>query len=179
MITHTITLELSPEGCAQAVKDLEAFKQRIATGAETLALNLAKRGEDVAKKQLATLQPAEPPFTIPDPGSVEFSVNAITEGSSKKYQLLASSEVGNLDVLFLEFGTGVHFNGPAHQSPHPQGKEFNYLIGEYGQGFGQNDFWYYDGGKSQGNEAVMFMQAAADMLEDMKIVMEEADKAFR
>lgn len=176
MVNHTITLVLSPEGCAQAVKELEAFKQKIEAGAETLALNLAKRGEDVAKKQLATLNPAEPPFTIPNPDSVEFSVNTINEGSSKKYQLLAS---GDLDLLFLEFGAGVHFNGPAHQSPHPQGDTFNYRIGEYGQGFGQNDFWYYDGGKSQGNEAVMFMQAAADMLEDMKIVLEEADKAFK
>ena len=47
------------------------------------------------------------------------------------------------DLLFIEFGAGVHYNGNAGDSPHPLGAEMGYTIGSYGKGQGKNDFWFY------------------------------------
>ena len=64
------------------------------------------------------------------------------------------------DVMFVEFGAGIHYNGPAGSSPHPKGLEFGYTIGSYGQGQGAQDHWWYkdDSGEqvvSFGTEATM------------------------
>ena len=69
------------------------------------------------------------------------------------------------DVMFVEFGAGVHYNTPAGQSPHPLGVELGYTIGSYGHGQGANDYWYYtdDDGymhQSYGTEATMPMWKA-------------------
>lgn len=64
------------------------------------------------------------------------------------------------DLLFIEFGAGVHYNGNSGGSPHPKGKEMGYTIGSYGKGQGKNDFWFYyaDSGEavmSHGTESTM------------------------
>lgn len=69
------------------------------------------------------------------------------------------------DLLFIEFGAGVHYNGAAGSSPHPKGEEMGYTIGSYGKGQGKNDFWFYyaDTGEavmSHGTQATMPMYKA-------------------
>ena len=64
------------------------------------------------------------------------------------------------DILFLEFGAGIHYNGPAGSSPHPKGTEFGYTIGSYGEGHGKQDSWVYQAPtgewvRSHGTEATM------------------------
>lgn len=64
------------------------------------------------------------------------------------------------DLLFMEFGSGVYYNGSAGGSPHPKGKEFGYTIGSYGKGQGKNESWFYyaDSGEiamSHGTKASM------------------------
>lgn len=41
------------------------------------------------------------------------------------------------ELLFIEFGAGIHYNGSAGSSPHPKGNEFGYTIGSYGKGLGK------------------------------------------
>ena len=68
------------------------------------------------------------------------------------------------DVMFVEFGAGIYYNGPAGGSPHPLGVELGYTIGSYGQGQGAQDHWFYekDGDTyfSKGTEATMPMWKA-------------------
>lgn len=72
----------------------------------------------------------------------------------------ATLVVEGKDLLFIEFGAGVHYNGNLGGSPHPKGKEMGYTIGSYGKGQGKNDFWFYyaDSGEavmSHGTQATM------------------------
>lgn len=73
------------------------------------------------------------------------------------------------DIVFIEFGAGIHYNTPAGTSPHDKGVQFGYTIGSYGQGRGRYDWWYYkdDSGalvRSQGTQATMpLLTAVKDM----------------
>lgn len=80
---------------------------------------------------------------------------AASEGDSSKdvSTYIAVAEQGNTstaylvvngqDIVFIEFGAGVHYNTPVGESPHPKGEEFGYTIGSYGQGHGAQDEWRY------------------------------------
>lgn len=72
----------------------------------------------------------------------------------------ATLYVEGRDMLFMEFGSGVYYNGSVGGSPHPKGKEFGYTIGSYGKGQGKNESWFYytDSGEiamSHGTKASM------------------------
>lgn len=67
------------------------------------------------------------------------------------------------DVMFVEFGAGVHYNGPG--SPHPMGAELGFTIGSYGHGQGTQDYWWYVDRNAEveisyGTEATMPMYKA-------------------
>lgn len=44
-------------------------------------------------------------------------------------------------ILFIEFGTGVHYGTPEHE----KAAEYDYERGGYGHHRGKHDFWYYQG----------------------------------
>lgn len=83
------------------------------------------------------------------------------------------------DVLFFEFGAGVHYNGHPGGSTNPSvvtqgegwelthkgGVELGYTIGSYGKHQGLNDSWFYRDNMGQlfrsfGTEATMPMYSA-------------------
>lgn len=82
------------------------------------------------------------------------------------------------DVIFIEFGAGVYFNGSVGSSPHPKGHEFGFTIGSYGKGKGSRETWaYYTDGKVQwthGTKATMPVFKACEIikLELPKIIKE-------
>nr|DAT11567.1 MAG TPA: hypothetical protein [Caudoviricetes sp.] len=82
------------------------------------------------------------------------------------------------DVIFVEFGAGVFFNGSVGSSPHPKGHEFGFTIGSYGKGKGGRETWaYYTDGKVQwthGTKATMPVFKACEIikLELPKIIKE-------
>ena len=84
-----------------------------------------------------------------------------------------------IDLLFIEFGAGIHYNGTAGSSPHPKGEEFGYTIGSYGQGKGKNDSWVYvsDSGewvRSYGTEATMPMyKASVEIIQNIRKIAKE------
>lgn len=48
------------------------------------------------------------------------------------------------ELLFIEFGTGITYNGTAGSSPHPDGVKLGYTIGDYGYKLGRlKDGWHY------------------------------------
>ena len=98
-------------------------------------------------------------------------------GSYSQAELICEGK----DLLMIEFGSGVHFNGAAGSSPHPKGEELGYTIGSYGKGQGKNDFWFYyaDSGEavmSHGTESTMPVYKAG--LEIKKQVLKIAKEVF-
>lgn len=47
------------------------------------------------------------------------------------------------ELLFVEFGAGIYFNGSAGSSPHPKGEELGFTIGSYGKGKGAKTAWAF------------------------------------
>jgi hypothetical protein len=69
------------------------------------------------------------------------------------------------EVLFIEFGAGVAYNGSVGSSPHPLGSQYGFLIGSYGMGNGSKQVWgyYADSGElvlTRGTKATMPMYSA-------------------
>lgn len=107
----------------------------------------------------ANIQPQEGDSEPPIPNNPHVMVG------DKDGVMTATLRLRGKDVMFVEFGAGVHFNGPAGQSPHPLGLELGYTIGSYGLGQGKYDTWVYktDDGVyhvSEGTEAMMPMWRA-------------------
>lgn len=48
-----------------------------------------------------------------------------------------------LEAIFIEFGAGVYFNGPAGTSNHPSAAKHAFYIGSYGHGYGKYDEWSF------------------------------------
>lgn len=83
------------------------------------------------------------------------------------------------DVLFIEFGAGITYNGPAGQSPHPKGAQLGYTIGDYGYHLGRLHCWYYhdDNGQltiSWGTKAAMpVYKASREVRRNVKKIAKE------
>lgn len=50
-----------------------------------------------------------------------------------------------LEAIFIEFGAGVSYNGPAGSSPHPSASKNAFYIGSYGYGYGKYEVWSFRG----------------------------------
>lgn len=101
-----------------------------------------------------------------DTGETLNSIMAYREG-------LHGVIVAGGNAVWLEFGTGVRYNGAAGTSPHPKGRELGMNIGEYGKGHGADpNGWYYqdENGKwhhTYGIQANMFMYRTAQELKNL------------
>lgn len=90
--------------------------------------------------------------TLKPEKDIQYPINTYFEVHQRKNDCyLGKLVVQGEEILFLEFGTGVKFNGNAGSSPHPYGGEYGYTIGDYGKKKGRNEgWWYYDiNGESQ------------------------------
>lgn len=99
------------------------------------------------------------------------------------------------DIMFIEFGAGVHYNGSVGTSPRKSergtengveynfigGEDLGYTIGSYGRGQGAKDFWFYvndkgDKVKSYGTQATMPLHEAS--MEIIRNVYKVAKEVF-
>ena len=147
----------------KAIKQLEQYKQTLNVKGEIFLQRLAEIGIPVINARIGWAQGDSNPQH-----STYISVMSFGEYSE------ARLIVEGVDILFLEFGAGVHFNGSAGTSPRTNlkgvqdgveyeltgGKELGYTIGSYGKGQGKKDFWFYtsengDTIMSYGTEAAM------------------------
>ena len=83
------------------------------------------------------------------------------------------------ELMFIEFGAGVFYNGEAGTSPHPKGEVNGMVIGSYGEGHGIQKIWgyYADSGElilTHGVEAQMPVYKA-----DMEIIQKYTEVARR
>lgn len=154
-----ITISLSAESIEAAIKDLNAYEADFSRKMDTFRKRVAEELADIAKELFAQAKETIISGGNSDLSPVEVTVDNSADGLSV---ILAAGE----DAVFIEFGTGVYHNGPAGQSPHPKGKDFGYVIGGYGKGFGKRNAWGYkdESGNlvlTRGIEAMLPMYNAA------------------
>jgi len=148
-----ITISLSDKSVSDAIKELNAYKKELLQKTQRFLDLMLDFGEDYAINQVGHV----------DTGETLSSIHGYRNGN--KGVIVAG---GN--AIWLEFGTGVRYNGAVGSSPHPKGQELGMKIGEYGKGKGANPngWWYYDGEDikhTYGVQANMFMWHTARELE--------------
>lgn len=150
-----INVSLTKDGSIQrAIKELEAYKQSLRSKSDIFVEKLALLGVPVIDERIAQ--------AAGDSDKSHYTHIKIRSFGDYSEAVL---EVQGKDILFLEFGAGIHYNTAAGTSPHPKGAEFGYTIGSYGLGQGAKDYWFYtaDTGESimsHGTQATMPMYSA-------------------
>lgn len=150
MARKTIKADLLIGGSLDnAIKQIQEYQRTLNDKCEMFVRRLAEVGIPIIDQNIASSSGDS------DKGhNTYIKINSF--GSYSQAQLIAEGK----DLLFIEFGAGVHYNGNLGGSPHPKGKEMGYTIGSYGKGQGKNDFWFYyaDSGEavmSHGTQATM------------------------
>lgn len=144
MSSRVIRFKLSESEIDEAIKQLTEYRQEIVKKTELLREKVAERlrdevrmgfdgaivDEQILKGGSISLKYAQVDVSIDNRGSVTVVV--------------ASGE----DAVWVEFGTGVHYNGSLGSSPHPHGTELGMTIGGFGKGNGKKETWgFYDEGE--------------------------------
>lgn len=127
-MSKTIQIQLNARSIRNAIKEIEAYRNRLARIEESISLELARIGMQEASVRFSTAQ---------YDGINDSNVNI--EQTQSGYNVVASGKV----VAFIEFGTGVHYNsGVSYPIAKPDGIVG---IGEYGKKHGKKDKWQYKG----------------------------------
>lgn len=164
MYRKTISMTLDTKSIDNAIKELERYTTWVAEKAEYLLEKLATLGAMSASIDFRTAY-------LEEQNDVEVRVEKTKDG----YSILANGS----QVMFIEFGTGVYWNGvEPYPVPRPEGV---LKIGEYGKGLGKNDYWWYTrDGKAHythGTPAKMPMYRASQEIErEVEILAQEIFK---
>lgn len=152
------------------IKELNEYKDSLKSKNNIFAQRLAELGIPIIDQNIVAAQ-----------GDSNKSHNTYIKINSFSGFSQAILVCEGVDLAFIEFGAGIHYNGSAGSSPHPKGDEYGYTIGSYGEGQGKNDSWIYtsDTGewvRSYGTEATMPMYRAS--LEIRKNIRRIAKEVF-
>lgn len=168
MAKRIIKGNLSTSSIQNMIKQVEQYRDSIVSKNELFVRRLAEIGIPVIDQRILAAQ-----------GDSDKSHNTYIRlnsfGSYSQAVLVAEGK----DLLFIEFGAGIHYNGAAGSSPHPKGQEYGYTIGSYGKGKGANDFWFYtaDTGESvmsHGTEATMpVYSASVEIIQNIRRIAKE------
>lgn len=176
MARHTINISLSEKSVNEAIRQLQQYKNWLIKKTSQLVKELAAIGIPVINANMANAS-----YTYDSDGIRSGSdtthiayVKLNSTGTLTEATLIVQGE----EIMFIEFGAGVYYNGPAGDSPHPNGKVNGMVIGSYGKGHGVRKVWgYYDNGKlilTHGVEAQMPVYKA-----DMEIIQKYVNVARR
>lgn len=168
----TIKINLSPSSIRQARQEIDHEKRWLMEKNEEFVRKLADKGFSIIEDQIQIAQ-----------GDSDKS--HYTHVEINRFQTYAQARlvVEGKDILFIEFGAGVHYNGAAGSSPHPEGVKYGYTIGSYGRGLGKNDHWFYRDGtgavqKSYGTQATMPVYTAYKTLGEEETFLRIAEEVF-
>lgn len=162
-----IKIKLTSESIAEAIKEVNELIELSNNRALFVCAKIAQRTQELAQSYFDDAWKNH----MGRGERQEVHVNVVVEKTQHGYKVVAQGE----DAVWVEFGTGVHFNGNANSSPHPRGNELGFTIGGYGKHHGLNDSWAFkdEFGShiTRGTEAQMplyraFMQAKSEILND-------------
>ena len=133
MANRTININIfDSRSLDKAIRQIRQYQNSLNDKCAEFVRRLAEVGIPVIDENIAAAQGDS------DKGhNTYIKINSF--GSYSQAQLIVEGK----DLLFIEFGAGVHYNGSAGSSPHPLGEELGYTIGSYGKGKGANDSWVY------------------------------------
>lgn len=130
-----IKFSLNEASIDNAIKELEAYKRSVEEKTERLRIRVAEiiandaqagfNSSGVDDDLREGMRPAAVSVSYRDNGDVTI---VLAEGT---------------DAVWVEFGAGVHYNGPVGQSPNPLGRGLGLTIGSYGKGHGARHVWGY------------------------------------
>lgn len=127
-MSKTIRVKLNARSIGNAIKEIEAYRNKLSQIRENICNNLAQIGMQEASVRFATAQ---------YDGTNDSSVTI--EKTENGYNVVASGKA----IAFIEFGSGVHYNsGSSYPIAKPNGIVG---IGEYGKKQGKKDKWRYEG----------------------------------
>ena len=144
---------LSPESVDSAIKELQDYKDELQDKHKQLVERLAKIGIKVAEERYAEASAGSiEAGKMTSPDSAVPTLEITTEDGG----LTAVIQISGHDVTFIEFGSGIHFNGHGGEPATKNAEKFGYTIGGYGTGLGLHHKWHY------GNSKVSWGTPAAD-----------------
>ena len=154
---RTITIELSSDGCAEALRKIEEYKKNIKPKLDEVCRRLAEIGRDEAISVVDQIRAAE--------GNVVERIEAVPIENG--WKIVMSGE----DVYFIEFGTGdgvePHFDTTVPVAWGTWSAENDQILWNQG-------FWYYDKVRYTGTTAYMPMYYAEKaMRENLSRVVKE------
>lgn len=159
-----IKIELSEKSIKNAIDQINKYAKSLESKNDLVVKRLIEHGYLVARQNA---QGGRDLYNVTQGISTyeQYDVNVMkgnheTRGGVSTAVVMADGK----DILWLEFGTGVHFN--SKPSPHPMGAELGMTIGGYGKGNGNFDSWTFvdDNGDyivCKGNKAQMPMYKAS------------------
>ncbi len=152
------------------IKELEEYSKNLNDKSEVFVKRLAELGVPIIEKRINSV--------VGDSDPEHYTYITIHSFDDYKEAILT---VEGKDILFIEFGAGVHYNGNLGGSPHPWGEDLGYRIGTYGKGQGAKEYWYYtnekgDSVRSEGTKATMPVYYAS--LEIYSRIQEIAKEVF-
>ena len=143
MTKQTITLGLSQKSVEKALKQLRQYKQWLRNKTTELVKALAEVGIPVIDENMAKAS-----YTYDEKGvrsGSDTSHHSYVEMKSAGEYVEAKLIVEGKELMFIEFGAGVFYNGAAGSSKHPKGVVNGMVIGSYGEHHGVQKVWgYYD-----------------------------------
>lgn len=168
MAKKVIKCGLSQKSIQNAISEIRKYQEVLLDKNQLFVQKLCELGIPVIDQNIAAAQ-----------GDSDKNHNTYIKINSFGSYAQAQLIVEGRDLVFIEFGSGIHYNGSAGSSPHPKGQEFGYTIGSYGQGKGANDYWFYyaDTGESvmsRGTEATMpVYKASMEILQNIRRIARE------
>ena len=157
---------LSQKGINDAIAYLESYKKQLILKTQKLLEELAKIGIREADTSHAVI------------------TSVTSDGTNVRMNIKITGE----DLVFIEFGAGVHFNGHAGEGVHESDKyrlKFpEYRIGKYGTNeewqwsLGVNDSWHVNGETVYGTKATMPVYGAWLAMSDVVKINKAAQKVF-
>ena len=134
MVQKKIEINLFDGGKSleKAIKQLRNYRNELNSKCRLFVQRLSETGIPVIEENISS-----------SVGDSDQNHNTYIKLNSFGTYSQASLVVEGKDILFIEFGSGIHYNGSAGSSPHPLGEELGYTIGSYGKGKGANDSWVY------------------------------------
>lgn len=119
-------MKLSTAGIDKAIREVKEYKKRMLRRMQELLTAMCKVGEDYAINAVGHY----------DTGETVSSIHGYRKGN-------VGVIVAGGNAIWLEFGTGVYYNGNPNGSPHPDGERLGFRIGEYGEQHGLDQGWFY------------------------------------
>ena len=143
MARHTINISLSEKSVNEAIRQLQQYKNWLIKKTSQLVKELAEVGIPVIDENMAKAS-----YTYDEKGvrsGSDTSHHSYVKVKSVDEHSEATLVVEGKELMFIEFGAGVFYNGAAGSSPHDKGVVNGMVIGSYGEHHGVQKVWgYYD-----------------------------------